>query len=251
MEFPRKSALLLALGLSSTSVLADLQPYRAEYSASMAGIPVSGDASRSFSLLEGGQYHLESKADLVLVSMRTTSQGLLKDPLQPQHYSYKQGGFGKKRSRSAQFDWDQQQVNSHKNDRSWELPLKTGTFDELSYQAQLRRDLSEGKQELSYLVVDDDELDLFRFERQGEENLETPLGNIKTLRVKRMRDNNKRVTEIWFAPSLGYVPVQLRQLEKGKEYRLEIQTLNLNGKTVTKTKLQGALRCVFCTPCCG
>ncbi len=225
---------LLSLGLCVLAPLsqAELLPYTAEYSASMAGIPVNGSAMRSFALLPDNGYRLESSADLVLVNMKTTSQGLLKQPLQPQSYRYKQGGLGKKRSRSAEFDWSQQKVDSHKNDRAWQLPLEPGTFDELSYQAQLRRDLSEGKQQLNYRVVDDDELDLFRFSILGSETLHTPMGALNTVRVKRERDSNKRVTEIWFAPELGYVPVQLRQLEKDKEYRLEIRSLTLDGRVI-------------------
>lgn len=221
---------ILPLLLSSPLVLADLQPYEVQYSASMAGIPVNGDATRSFTLLDNGQYLLKSTADLVLVNMKTESQGFMQQPLRPVRYSYKQGGFGKKRTRSAQFDWDKQTVSSHKNDKHWQLPLKQATFDELSYQAQLRYDLSKGKTELNYQVVDDDELDQFRFSVVAEEMLETPLGTLKTVRVKRLRDNNKRVTEIWFASELNYLPVQLRQLEKSKEYRLEIKSARLNGQ---------------------
>ena len=54
----------------------------------------------------------------------------------------------------------------------------------------------------------------YRFEKQGEEVVKTPLGKVKAIKVARIREgDSKRRTSIWFAPEWGYALVKLHQRE--------------------------------------
>jgi len=47
--------------------------------------------------------------------------------------------------------------------------------------------------------------------------LSLPYGNLKTVKVKLIRDSKKRETFAWFAPSLNYTLVRLQQFKEGEE----------------------------------
>ena len=67
------------------------------------------------------------------------------------------------------------------------------------------------KEELAYPVYARDEKEIMTFQVIGEETLETDVGKLKTVVVKKVRDNDKRHTTIWFAKNLDYVMVKLLQ----------------------------------------
>jgi hypothetical protein len=52
------------------------------------------------------------------------------------------------------------------------------------------------------------------------------LGELDTLVVASQRAGNNRVLKMWFAPSLGYIPVQAERSRDGKlEFAMRIKTL--------------------------
>ncbi|MCK4587906.1 MAG: DUF3108 domain-containing protein, partial [Gammaproteobacteria bacterium] len=48
---------------------------------------------------------------------------------------------------------------------------------------------------------------------QKTETIETPAGEFETIRVN--RDDGKRVTTLWCAPDLNYLPVRIEHYKKG------------------------------------
>ncbi len=105
-----------------------------------------------------------------------------------------------------------------------EIPLSEKLYAPLSYQFAMRQDLLDGRRELAYPVVRRGRLKEYRYLIQGEEILDTPLGELQTLKLKRDRDSSDRETYLWVAVNLDYLPVKLHQQEDGEDYEMLIES---------------------------
>lgn len=150
----------------------------------------------------------------------------------PLEYNYKRSGLGKNRNMQLLFDWDNNQVsNSEKKTR---LPLDASKKiqDSLSYQVQLHQDLLAGKKKLGYFITNGKKVREYKFEIDGEEVLDTPLGKVATVRVKRVQTSAERETYAWFAKDFQYLLVRLQQEENGSAYTIYISKASINGKAI-------------------
>jgi hypothetical protein len=114
------------------------------------------------------------------------------------------------------FDWhtDKAVVTSDAGRR--ELPLAAGTLDRASVQVALMLDLRAGREPGPYHLADDDSIDTYRYERQGNEKIDTPYGNVDAVRVQQQAEGSSRTTYIWAAPSLQYLPIKIEQHRDGE-----------------------------------
>lgn len=138
------------------------------------------------------------------------------DRVRPERYAYQREGR-KAREVVLRFDWDKGQVVNIVNDDPWVMGIPPGTVDKLAVQLALMLDLVRGRQNLQYPIADGGTLKEYHFEVAGRETLETPLGAIATVRIKRDRGHAERYTELWCAPQWGYAPVQVIQYRKNVE----------------------------------
>jgi len=145
--------------------------------------------------------------------------------IQPQNYLYDRTGGKRTREAKLNFDWTKKSVTNAINGEAWHMDIQPGTQDKLSYQLQLMLDLQAGITEFDYLVADGGTLKKYRFTLLGEETIKTSLGDIKTIKLKRERAaDSKRKTTIWFARSLHYLPVRIKQGKSDDEFvTLEIK----------------------------
>ena len=66
------------------------------------------------------------------------------------------------------------------------------------------------------------------YKLEGDETIETKLGNLKTNKYMREKNNEKKTTYLaWYAESLNYIPVRLDKIENGEIY-LSIQITEIN-----------------------
>ncbi len=146
--------------------------------------------------------------------IKQTSAGLVgHDGLSPVRFGDKRRG---KSEQATHFDKDKQRV-TFSNNRP-EAPLAKGSQDRSSVLIQLASLLaadpskSKAGQMIDVPVASTDELEMWRFEVQGEELLALPAGEQATVRlIRRARRAFDQTLELWLAPSLGYVPVRMRQ----------------------------------------
>lgn len=107
---------------------------------------------------------------------------------------------------------------SSRGDEQWDRDVSGEAMDELLSQLRLMLAVRDGETSIEITVVDSDgELDEYRFEVVGEESVETPAGAFDAIRVERKGGSRRRVTTMWFAPSIGYVPIIVRQERVGRE----------------------------------
>ncbi len=224
MVFGVISLLLISgAGYGSLSA-AELQPFSGLYKLTSGSMTV-GELELSLSLTETGGYRYLSKSrptgfigKLVGGRIEEQSSGTVSAAtLQPLHYRYRREGR-KVRTVALRFDWNRLRVVNTINDDPWVMSIEPETVDKLSVQLLLMRDLQAGKREMEYSVADGGTLKIYRFFRGEDEVLKSPVGELKTIRVKRDRGRKDRYTEFWCAPRLGYLPVRIIQYRDGEEH---------------------------------
>jgi len=78
--------------------------------------------------------------------------------------------------------------------------------------------LKAGKTAFSYPIIDKKgNQRSYDFEVDGKETITLPIGNLETIRVKRIYDNNKRQAMAWFAPEHDFLLVKMYKGKGGIE----------------------------------
>jgi Protein of unknown function (DUF3108) len=232
-----RRALLFALTLLSLPAFsAELEPFSASYTADWKQLPVSGSAERTLEKVDGERWQLDFEASMLVASLTEQSTFKLDNgTLMPLSYRFDRSGLGKSKKVEQDFDWEQKQVIGSDRDNAVRLPLNRGLLDKSSYQIALQLDVANGKQSMSYQVVDGDEIETYDFRVLGEEVVRTRAGLIDAIKVERVRDptQSSRKTVLWFAKDWGHLLVRLHQVETdGKEYQIMLKEGTVNGKPV-------------------
>jgi hypothetical protein len=124
------------------------------------------------------------------------------------------------------FDWGAGRVRGTSEKNAVDLKLKDGTQDVMSIQVEVMLDLKKGNLPKAFQIIDKDELKEFIYTQEGVANIRTALGPLDTIVVASRRAGNNRILRMWFAPSLGFVPVQAERTRDGKlEFAMRIKTL--------------------------
>ncbi len=132
----------------------------------------------------------------------------------PLQYSYKDTNK-KKRNVSLAFNWDKKTVTNTINGEPWSMEITPDTQDKLIYQINIMLSLLENSnlKTMNINVADGGKLKNHKIIIQKKETIKTPAGEYQTIRIS--RDDGKRVTTLWCAPSLDYLPVRIEHYKKG------------------------------------
>ncbi|HME39003.1 MAG TPA: DUF3108 domain-containing protein [Steroidobacteraceae bacterium] len=124
------------------------------------------------------------------------------------------------------FDWDAGRARGTSETKPVDLTIKDGTQDVMSIQVEVMLDLRKGNLPKTFQIIDKDQLKEFVYTREGTASIRTALGILDTVIVSSQRPGNNRILRMWFAPSLGFVPVQAERSRDGKlEFAMRIRTL--------------------------
>ena len=124
------------------------------------------------------------------------------------------------------FDWDAGRVHGTSEDKSVDLKLNDGIQDVMSIQVEVMLDLKNGNLPKTFQIIDKDKPKEFIYNQEGTANIRTALGQLDTIVVSSQQSGNNRILRMWFAPSLGFVPVQAERTRDGKlEFAMRIKTL--------------------------
>lgn len=199
-----------------------LPDFSANYLVKLNGIQ-AGELKQDLTSTSDGYRHFTSatqakgifaffKPDLV---EETSTWRMVDHQIKPQHYLYQRSGGKKDKYLKLDFDWTLQQLHIDDKKQPWELELEPQTLDKLVYQLALMTDLSSGDQQYNYRIADGGKIKTYTINVIDEEIIKTPLGKIKAIKLKRLRDEtSKRQTVLWCAPALNYLPVKLEHTEK-------------------------------------
>jgi hypothetical protein len=206
-----------------------------EYKAKLYGFNIT--VTNRLTKTADNQYDLLFKAVSMIGTITEQSKmqwNPVEQTISPLHYSYARRGLGKDRTAELTFDWKSKSVTNNVQKTSWQMDIAQKVQDKLSYQIQMQQDLLNGHKNFAYQIADGGRLKEYKFTTVGEELLDTPLGKVNTIKVKRSRENDERVTYAWLAKEWSYLLVRLQQEEKGETYTIYIHKATLDGKTIEK-----------------
>lgn len=222
-------ALLAAAGAASSpsAPAADrpeLATYEARYEVEYKGRRVGeSDFSLSF---DGtlGRYVFESRTNArglarlfrpnpaVERSVFSVSDGRIR----PIEFHFEDGSRKGEDNVDIDFDWSADTASVVSEDGVTELPLSPGVLDRASLQAALMRDLGRDRNPGPYVLIDDEELKTYRYSLDERRTIETGAGHFDAVAVRQERDGSSRVTLLWVAPELEYLPVRIEQYRDGE-----------------------------------
>jgi hypothetical protein len=196
-------------------------PHTAEYKVRIS--IASGKLKTSFSESDG-EYHADSviigtglarlisKGEIREASWFSQDQGLL--------YSRKyesSNTFAKNhKAIDMTFVWDEHNVFGVENGREFSFDLNGETFDRVSMQYGLMRDLANGQLKSEYVLQDGDTTKYIAVSNLGEKEIKVPFGKFTAVGVQHQSENSNKQTILWCAEELGYLPVLIEQYEDGK-----------------------------------
>lgn len=158
--------------------------------------------------------------------------------IRPLEYRFDHTGSKKGRHAYLKFDWNAGEVANTVEGHTWEMKIPERALDKLIVQLAVMMDLDAGRQELVYAIADGGKLKEYRFAVVGKEKLRIPAGEYETIKLERLRKDNDRTTYFWCAPTLGYLPVRIKQIEHEDDvtYLSELKQTSLGDQTVPAAK---------------
>lgn len=178
---------------------------------------VEGKAKIIYNVVENTQYQISWLTEgtgimaLIFPELLQTSEGkLTKFGLRPNQYLYQ---FGKKadKKRSASFDWQAKKVilQTAKGTKTEDLPEYTQDLLSFMYQFMYVAPM----QNMQLPIVNGKKLSIYDYSFEGEEQVNSALGELKTLHILHSGSNQEEKTELWLAIDYQYAPVKIRKIE--------------------------------------
>jgi hypothetical protein len=193
--------------------------------------------------IENDQFLWESRSETVgagalirdvYITERSESE-VYDHSFRPLVYRYDRYARNATRNVEVKFDWNDSIVLNTAEGHTWRMSVPAGTLDKLNYLLALMRDLSDGKRSMQYTIADGGQLKRYDLRAVGTETLDTALGTMKTLKIRRLRHEDDREATLWCAPSLGYLPVKLENRDRdGRLVSMYIESIEGMPPTVVK-----------------
>ena len=227
--------LVLALLCSNGALSSELQPYEAVYKTVASGFKVNVkrrlqiDDSTITVSVNAKRFFFGVNESSVLLD---AEDGILS----PVTYDHKRRGLSRKHDKELVFDWTENTVVDLLHPARAPVTVKNPTYDKLSYQTRMRLDLLRNPdlQHSAYDVTNGIVNRVYTFDRVGEEVLETPLGNLRTIKFKREGGDDDRQVSVWVAPDWNYLLVRIDQTKEvgGKTERMILKSAKIAGEKV-------------------
>jgi hypothetical protein len=221
----------LAIG-ASMSAAAELQPFKTAFSVTWHGIS-AGTAELQLQHLPDGRWSYQSLlsarglARLAMpAELRSRSLFAIRDGrVVPELFSADDGTSRDNKDQDLRFDWSANRVTGTAERRRVDLPLQPGLLDTMSVQIALMHELLSGRTPQYFVLVDKDKIKDYNFTAQGEEILQTVLGQHRTVIFRSSRPGSTDGTWYWCAPDLGFLPLKVERRE-GKSVQLALTLLS-------------------------
>ena len=139
-----------------------------------------------------------------------------KTGIKPTSYSRRFKGDPDAKIQDMQIDYesDPDKALVKLGDKNYEFTKNGGLWDELSLLIAIMHDLKQGKTDLHYRLIDDDELKEHRYSVKKTETLKTAAGEQQAIKV--IRVHGKRETYMWFAPDLNFLLLKVQRYREDK-----------------------------------
>ncbi|HEY7745819.1 MAG TPA: DUF3108 domain-containing protein [Desulfuromonadales bacterium] len=218
-------ALALIAAVSAPTTIAEPvtpAPYVATYAVNYRG-------------LDAGLLHFELRADKpdrfvyeshaepgllasIIVSGNAVERSVMRidaSGVRPLSWFMDDGKPGQEDDGALAFAWDGERVSGTMEGERVELPTVPGLQDRLSFQIAVMTALLRAHEPGTIPMIDDGRIKQYSYTRAGTERLRTQAGEFETVLYESTRPGSNRVTRVWHAPALGYIPVRAEYLRKG------------------------------------
>ena len=207
------------------------EPFAAHYVAEWRDISVGTSDLQLERDAQPGQYHynwtISARGIFRLVYSHDVTQqswfSVVDNHIRPKRYRGEEGSSFV----AFEFDWNAAHARGSSEGKPIDLALKPGAQDLMSIQVEIMMDLKNGTLPPTFNIIDKDQMKEFFYTREGDAKLRTAIGSLDTVIVASRRSpTDSRVLRMWFAPSLGFVPVQAERSRDGKlEFAMRIKSL--------------------------
>lgn len=136
--------------------------------------------------------------------------------IRPLRFAYEDGSRSGLDNFTLTFDWAQNALRAEQGGHVTELPLAPGTLDRGTLQASLIRDMRNGRLQPRYRLADEDSVREYDYRVDGAEPQVTAAGPFDTQKLIQSRPGSDRLTIMWLAPALDYLPVRIEQRRAGE-----------------------------------
>ena len=130
--------------------------------------------------------------------------------LRPTQFLYQYGDKANKKQ-LALFDWQDGQLTLQTGKGTKSEPLPAGAQDLLSFMYQFM--FVPPLEQMQLAVTNGKSLSTYTYSFEGEEQLSTKMGDIKTLHILKKGDDGEEKTELWLAVDYHYLPVKMRKTD--------------------------------------
>lgn len=204
-----------ALGLSGVASSAELLPFSASFEVVFRGFN-AGTSTLELTRTNGNEWRYVSRNQargLFRIALpgevRQTSIFSFTDAgVRPLRYQADDGTTATDKDIELQFDWTAGKVKGTAEKAKVELPLQVGLQDGMSVQIALMMALARGETPTGFSLIDKDAIKEYVYAAEKPAQLHTVAGDLDTVVWTSRRPNSNRVTRVWYAPALGYLPVQ-------------------------------------------
>ena len=200
-----------------------------------------GKASITYNLVDGSHYQLKwltegrGLAALIFPDLLQISEGVVtKTGLQPNKYLYQFGNKADK-TRTANFDWPNKIATLQTAKGTQTVDLDEGTQDLLSFMYQFM--FVAPLQTMQIPIATGKKLAIYDYSFEGEVNITSALGELKTMHIVHNGGDSDEKTELWLAIDYQYVPVKIRKIEKnGDVVEMLATRINTNRPTANNSQ---------------
>jgi hypothetical protein len=128
------------------------------------------------------------------------------------------------------FNWDTNEVAGTVGDEKFMQQLDGIVYDSVSIQYVLMHDLINGGLNKQYTLFDVDKLKIANVHNVGKKQVKVEAGTFEAVGIRHQAEGSSRITTLWCAEELDYLPVVIEQHRKGKlKFRASLQKYTPTG----------------------
>lgn len=222
-------------------------PFSARYDLHRGGIKM-GETEYSLKHLGENSYLLEGSAMpaglLALFSGSTAIERshwkYIDGRIQPVKYTYDLSSVFVNKKMLSIFDWSRLIATVTHNKTTRQVPIKAGDLDHSLVIVAVMLDMKKGKLNNEYRYVDRRRVKHYKFQKIGQEWIQTELGLFKavlveTIQKSKKRNKIKRRSIFWCVPKLDYLPVRISH-QTGDDTEVVMSLTRLRGELGDRLK---------------
>ena len=136
--------------------------------------------------------------------------------IKPRQYRSKDTLSRDKAEVRVSFDWEAGEARGTVNDTEVVSTIEGLAHDRVSIQYEVMHDLLNNQRSDKYTMFEIDRIRPVNVRVIGEKRVDVPAGKFDVIGIQHQAEGSKRVTTLWCARELDYLPVIIEQHRKGK-----------------------------------